>query len=145
MASKLSVEGCQRCAELADGLICGICAERAGVKDESRKRRRAAVRRQVRKAQPAFIDRSIQRLWLRCEGGHAWLSNAALGKEDMVDDPRCPICDRYFYKAMVIKATLDESVNCDEKCWKAREPICRCSCGGANHGTRIYVDATATT
>ena len=23
---------------------------------------------------------------------------------------------------------------CGEACWRAREDVCRCSCGGANHG-----------
>lgn len=30
---------------------------------------------------------------------------------------------------------------CNEACWMAKEPICRCSCGGANHG--ILLDATS--
>lgn len=139
MASKHS-GNCPRCAVMPEGLVCGMCAERiTGIEDASRKRR-ASVRRAVRKAQPAFIDRSIQRLWLRCERGHTWISNAALGKEDMVDDPKCPICNLYFYKAMAIKATFDETVNCDEKCWYARELMCHCSCGGANHTTRVHVN-----
>lgn len=33
----------------------------------------------------------------------------------------------------VIRAVLS-SQTCGETCWHAREDVCRCSCGGANHG-----------
>ena len=31
---------------------------------------------------------------------------------------------------------------CAEACWHAREDVCRCSCGGANHGCLISPDGT---
>ena len=30
--------------------------------------------------------------------------------------------------------TILTEATCGEACWSAREDICRCSCGGANHG-----------
>ncbi len=33
----------------------------------------------------------------------------------------------------LLQAVLTETT-CGEACWKAREDVCRCSCGGKNHG-----------
>src|SRR4051812_21952548 len=30
--------------------------------------------------------------------------------------------------------SIFSDITCGEACWHAREPICRCSCGGKNHG-----------
>ena len=30
--------------------------------------------------------------------------------------------------------TTNSIQTCNEACWEAREDVCRCSCGGANHG-----------
>lgn len=32
------------------------------------------------------------------------------------------------------------SQTCGEACWHAREEVCRCSCGGANHGCLTHAD-----
>lgn len=34
------------------------------------------------------------------------------------------------------------SQTCGENCWHAREEICRCSCGGANHGCLTHAGAS---
>lgn len=36
--------------------------------------------------------------------------------------------------AQVVEAILTENT-CAEACWYAREDVCRCSCGGKNHGS----------
>lgn len=33
-------------------------------------------------------------------------------------------------------ATLTEAT-CSVACWQAREDVCRCSCGGSNHGIHL--------
>lgn len=35
------------------------------------------------------------------------------------------------------------SQTCGEPCWHAREEICRCSCGGRNHGCLTHADGIA--
>ena len=35
--------------------------------------------------------------------------------------------------ALAIQITLT-GATCGENCWEAVEDVCRCSCGGANHG-----------
>lgn len=37
-------------------------------------------------------------------------------------------------RAELVAAVLTGST-CGQACWEAREDICRCSCGGKNHGT----------
>lgn len=34
------------------------------------------------------------------------------------------------------------STTCGMTCWTAKEPICRCSCGGANHGAMLNDDGS---
>lgn len=29
---------------------------------------------------------------------------------------------------------------CNEACWLAKEPVCRCQCGGVNHGIMLEMD-----
>jgi hypothetical protein len=43
-----------------------------------------------------------------------------------------------------IVAFLTEAT-CGEACWNAREEICRCSCGGKNHGCMKTADGTRPT
>ena len=43
-----------------------------------------------------------------------------------------------------IAAFLTEAT-CGEACWEAREDICRCSCGGKNHGCMRTADGTRPT
>jgi hypothetical protein len=50
--------------------------------------------------------------------------------EDSVDNP----IQRKIKEGMSpIVAFLSEAT-CGEPCWEAREDVCRCSCGGKNHG-----------
>jgi hypothetical protein len=43
-----------------------------------------------------------------------------------------------------VEAILTETT-CGEACWQAREDICRCSCGGKNHGCMRTADGTRPT
>lgn len=38
-------------------------------------------------------------------------------------------------------AATMSTATCNPACWYAREPICRCSCGGANHGCLLHAGA----
>jgi hypothetical protein len=44
-----------------------------------------------------------------------------------------PIQERINGGMSAIAAVLTEAT-CGEACWHAREEVCRCSCGGRNHG-----------
>lgn len=50
--------------------------------------------------------------------------------------PRCPEHDRRL-KGTPIVGVFDESIQCGPKCTKAIGASCRCTCGGANHGTAV--------
>lgn len=46
----------------------------------------------------------------------------------------CPECARLMSRDE-IEATLALNVACTSQCTGASGPVCRCSCGGANHGS----------
>jgi len=52
-----------------------------------------------------------------------------------------PIEKRIAQGASPIVAFLSEAT-CGEACWEAREDVCRCSCGGKNHGCMRTADGT---
>ena len=51
--------------------------------------------------------------------------------------PRCPRHGTSTIRTREVKGTKVASVECGPRCWKAHTPSCRCSCGGAQHGTRL--------
>ena len=54
--------------------------------------------------------------------------------------PRKPWCPHHGSNAVrtrEVKGTEVAGVECGPRCWKAATPSCRCSCGGAQHGTRL--------
>jgi hypothetical protein len=55
-----------------------------------------------------------------------------------------PIEQRMAAGMSAIAAYLTEAT-CGEACWQAREDICRCSCGGKNHGCMRSADGTRPT
>lgn len=40
------------------------------------------------------------------------------------------------FKGAQVKAFLSD-ITCGESCWNAREDVCRCECGGKNHGIHL--------
>lgn len=49
------------------------------------------------------------------------------------DDVRAVVTDSSSVSRRVLRAVLT-SQTCGEPCWHATEEVCRCSCGGKNHG-----------
>ena len=39
-----------------------------------------------------------------------------------------------MFEGMTLARAILTAQTCGEACWEAREDVCRCSCGGANHG-----------
>jgi hypothetical protein len=53
---------------------------------------------------------------------------------DKTSIAKCEDCHQHFGKVgRKIKATLS-TAPCTVSCWNAEEDVCRCSCGGKNHG-----------
>jgi hypothetical protein len=75
-------------------------------------------------------------LRLSCLTGHRWVSQIDPGSEDRagVVDPNCPICQEFYTEYHIVRGTVDESIECVDRCWKADQRTCVCSCGGLNHG-----------
>lgn len=48
-------------------------------------------------------------------------------------DAKCSCREQAQYREL--KAVLNKAHKCDPRCWNAKSLDCRCSCGGANHGT----------
>jgi hypothetical protein len=46
---------------------------------------------------------------------------------------------------MSLAAAILTNTTCGEACWQAREDICRCSCGGKNHGCLRSADGVRPT
>jgi hypothetical protein len=46
----------------------------------------------------------------------------------------CPNCHVIGGKGNVIRAIIDEAIECGPKCHTAKGPVCECSCGAVNHG-----------
>lgn len=55
-----------------------------------------------------------------------------------------PVEQRMAAGMSAIAAYLTEAT-CGEACWEAREDVCRCSCGGKNHGCMRTADGTRPT
>lgn len=58
--------------------------------------------------------------------------------------PETPIERNISAGMSPIIAFLSEAT-CGEACWEAREDVCRCSCGGKNHGCMRTADGTRPT
>lgn len=56
-----------------------------------------------------------------------------MGKEFIIDKPMAGL-DRVQTAKLVAWFT---NQTCGESCWKAKEDICRCECGGKNHGIHL--------
>jgi methionyl-tRNA synthetase len=45
----------------------------------------------------------------------------------------CRHTNRYATQRSIVRS-------CNSRCWEARGKVCRCVCGGGNHGCRLNLD-----
>ena len=64
-----------------------------------------------------------------------------LGEDKNMADRLTPFEQKIAAGINSIVAFLSEAT-CGEACWEAREDVCRCSCGGKNHGCMRTADGT---
>lgn len=55
-------------------------------------------------------------------------------QDEAIPLKECPECGRMMSRD-AIEATIALNVACTSQCTGASGPVCRCSCGGANHGS----------
>lgn len=128
--------GCPRCDELPDNVYCSICLSKKYGELEKRSKRQAKARKYVRQLKPLASDGQLVMV-LICPNSHRWESPADFtAKGDPFSIPRCPEPDCGLFWKEHNRIVLGEfsDAACTERCWKAKDYICKCSCGGAKHG-----------
>lgn len=90
----------------------------------------------VRLNLPSFYELPPERLSHSIDGKHVG-SGAVISENNICTYNVAPMCIKHqtFLRFTGLKATHNTSA-CDDICANATGSICKCSCGGSNHGIR---------
>jgi len=141
-----TMSNCQMCKESqlrsGPGMLCGRCShekykenERPKLKLKTKDERRTAkIRKFFAAPRPKT---SVKKLALQCPKKHRWFSEYNPGgfEESKARTPLCPKCASGFIESTWLKVEITDQ-ECTDHCKAAIiEDICKCSCGGSNHGS----------
>lgn len=126
--------GCPRCDELGPNVYCSIClSKKYGALEKRQKVQSRVLRRVSRLKRPTWDGTLI--MGLLCPNNHQWDTIADFAaKGDPFRTPQCPECGLFWNRYNRIVLGEQTETACTEKCWKAKELVCKCSCVGAKHG-----------
>lgn len=111
--------------------VCGAELWDEDLGDYTGKKCRYRVRMEVGQTIPAK-DEETARLYGKPDGFGT--VSALTYSQDFVDLPTCPTCYNRLIWAN-LKVTYSCDVPCNGKCTQAISAECKCSCGGAYHGS----------
>lgn len=126
--------GCPRCDQLPANVFCSACLDKKYGELEQRRKVQERVRRRALRLKPTTWDGTLMMV-LICPKDHRWESVADFtATGDPFRTPICSDCGLFWnrYQRIVLGEVTDTA--CTEKCWKAKDDVCKCSCGGARHG-----------
>ena len=139
MAASYSRPGCVVCGGLSEGLGCGTCARQVDGSVTASSKRRNVVRRAWDRIGGPPRDGSPKAATARCGNDHIWRTFSTPGRDDAVEDPRCPApeCGQHAVRIAFVKGTVNLDIPCLDACKNAKNDECECSCGGTNHGINL--------
>lgn len=127
------------CASYAPGIACGVCTGRVEDANGTTRKRQQTIRKALdrRPGGPTGAPSGVRRGTAICEEGHPWSTVTLRGRNDEVEDAQCPECGRYLIRIGFVQGEYVADVVCVDACKNAKDDVCRCACGGANHGMNL--------